>query len=187
MNIYLRTLLIAGSLLLSACTGYRESMPGVWRSPYPRETQLLHRIEQDEIRTVVCLRGGRTARQTERATVNSGAVYLCVPFSAKRLPQPEVLSRLWQIADQAERPIMVHCRAGVDRTGLALALIALHDTGDLEAARRQLDFIPYGHLKAFGTEKMDEVLDLYEPYQETLDFPTWVERVYANDYPKLAR
>jgi protein tyrosine phosphatase (PTP) superfamily phosphohydrolase (DUF442 family) len=180
-----RLLFLATCSLLSACTGYRESMPGVWRSPFPREEQLIHRIEHDNIQTVLCLRGGRTSRQTERAAVNSGAEFVCVPFSAKRLPQPEVLLQLWEVAKTAERPIMVHCRAGVDRTGLTLALIALHDTQDLAVARSQLAFIPNGHIAAFGTEKMDEVLDLYEPYLESLPFPLWVKNVYAEDYKRL--
>ena len=180
-----RLLFIVVSSLLVACTGYRESLPGIWRSPFPREEQLIRRIEQQDIRTVLCLRGGRTARQTERATVNSGAEFVCVPFSAKRLPRPDVLLRLWQIAETAERPILVHCRAGVDRTGLTLALIALCDGQDITAARSQLAFIPNGHIAAFGTDNMDLVLDLYEPFAEMLPFPLWVERVYARDYERL--
>lgn len=178
----MRFLVIVAVLLLTACTGYREGMPGIFRSPFPREEQLIRRIEQDQIRTVVSLRGGRTARQTERATVNSGAEFVCVSFSAKRLPHPDVLLRLWNVAATAKRPIMVHCRAGVDRTGLALALIALHDTHDMALARKQLAFVPNGHIAAFGTDNMDLVLDLYEPFVDSLPFADWVKSVYAKDY-----
>lgn len=181
----MRSLAIVVVLLLAACTGYREGMPGVFRSPYPREEQLIRRIDQDNIRTVVSLRGGRTARQTERATVNSGAEFISVSFSAKRLPNPDVLLRLWEVAETAQRPIMVHCRAGVDRTGLALAVIALHDTQDIKLARQQLAFVPNGHIAAFGTEKMDLVLDLYEPFLDKMPFPLWVQRVYAQEYKRL--
>lgn len=174
-------------VLASSCTGFREGMPGVFRSPFAREEQMIRRIQQNGIRTVVCMRGGRTARQSERAAMAGGAAFEKVSISAKRPPRPDALLRLWQLAETAERPIMVHCRAGVDRTGLALAIIALHDTGDMELAREQLAFIPNGHLKFFGTEAMDKVLDDYEPFLGVLPFPDWVQRVYASDYQAQAR
>ena len=169
-------------LLASACTGFREGMPGVFRSPFAREEQMIQRIEANDIRSVLCLRGGRTARQSQRAAMGAGAEFRSVPISAKRAPSPTALLRLWNAAETAERPILVHCRAGVDRTGLALAIIALHDTGDLGLAREQLAFFPNGHIAAFGTEAMDNVLDAYEPFDGVLTFPVWVERVYAADY-----
>src|SRR5690606_7068908 len=96
-----------------------------------------------------------------------------------RTVSPETLLALWHAAARAPRPLLVHCRAGVDRPGLASALIVLHDTGDLERARGQLALLPYGHLGAFGTEKMGEVLDAYAPHHGTLSFPDWVTTVYA--------
>ena len=180
-------LIVALSLLgATACTGFREGAPGIFRSPHAREEQMIRRLQQHDIRTLVCLRGGRTARQSARAALAADANFVSIPISAKRAPRPEALLRLWDLGVNAKRPILVHCRAGVDRTGLALALITLHDTGDLEAARAHLAFVPNGHIAAFGTEAMDHVLDLYEPFVGVLTFPTWVERVYAADYARSA-
>lgn len=178
--------LLALLLLTSACTGFREGMPGVFRSSFPREEQMIRRIEQNGIKSVLCLRGGRTARQSERATMGGCAAFMSVPISAKSAPRPSALLRLWNVAATAERPILVHCRAGVDRTGLALAIIALHDTGDLDLAREQLAFVPNGHIAAFGTEAMDRVLDDYAPFHDVLTFPAWIERVYTADYESNA-
>ena len=173
---------IACLLLLTACTGLHEEARGVFRSPQPREDQLARRIDRHGLRTVVCLRGGRSARISQRAAENAGIAFHTVGLSARRTPEPDKLLALWQIAATAERPLLVHCRAGVDRTGLAMAIITLHDTGDLDEARDQLDLIPYGHVGAFGTEAMDAVLDAYEPFADTLPFPVWVERVYGPDW-----
>ena len=170
------------SLSLFACTGFREALPGVYRSPQPSENQLMRRIVRHDIQTVICLRGGGSARLTARATHGAGCAFLNVPLSANHHPKPAVLLELWRIAAEATRPLLFHCRAGVDRTGLALAIVVLHDTGSLDQARSQLALIPNGHLAAFGPKAMDEVLDAYEPFDGILPFPNWVERVYSADW-----
>lgn len=167
--------------LLSACTGFTGVGQGVFRSPQPGEDQLFRRIAAHGIRTVACLRGdGEPSQASARATVASGATFVNVPMSATRQPRPETLLQLWHLAATAERPLLLHCRAGVDRTGLAAALVVLHDTGDLGLARGQLALVPFGHVGAFGTEAMGAVLDAYEPYAGRMAFPDWVQQIYAS-------
>ena len=143
---------------------------------------MIQRIHEHQIKTVLCLRGGDSVRQSKRATIAGNASFTQIPISAKSLPHPDALLAIWRVATSAERPVLVHCRAGVDRTGLALALIALHDTGSLDAARSQLAFTTNWHIKAFGTEAMDQVLDQFEPFHGIMAFPSWVDRVYRIDY-----
>jgi len=182
MLIVRNQLLLLSTALVSGCTGFREGMPGVFRSPFPMEEQMIRRIEAHDIKSVLCLRGGRSARQSERATMGGGATFTGIPISAKKAPNPDALLGIWNFAKTAERPVMVHCLAGVDRTGLALAIIALHDTGDLKLARRQLAFIPNGHIAAFGTEAMDHVLDEYSAFDQELAFAEWVTQIYTPNY-----
>ena len=172
----------------SACTGFRSVRPDVFRSPQPGEDQLARRIAQHDIKTVVCLRGdGDPTAASARAAQGAGIEFWNVPMSATRLPRPETLLELWRVADRAPRPLLVHCRAGVDRTGLCCAIVVLHDTGNLAAARQQLALVPNGHLGMFGTQAMGEVLDRYEPHCDRLSFPDWVREVYAADYAALHR
>ena len=171
---------LAALRLLPACTGFREVVPGVYRSPQPGEDQLFRRIAAHHLRTVVCLRGrSHASAASERATVGSGATFLAVPMSATRLPRPATLHELWRIAATAERPLLLHCRAGVDRTGLAAALFVLHDTDDLQRAQDQLDLVPHGHTGLMGTATMDDVLELYAPYHRLMRFPQWIDEVYT--------
>ena len=174
------------TLFCTCCTGFRESKPGVFGAPSTREEQMISRINEYRIKSVLCLRGGQSVRQSKRATLAANAAFIHVPISAKSLPHPDALLAIWQVAVAAERPVMVHCRAGVDRTGLALALIALHDTGSLSTARVELAFTTNWHLKAFGTEAMDQVLDQFEPFSGIMSFPSWVDRVYRIDYEAKA-
>ena len=173
-------LLLSLLLLVPACTGLREPVPGVWRSPQPGEDELARRIDRLELRTVVSLRGdGEGTAVSRRATENSGALFFHVPMSATRLPTPETLLDLWRIAGQAKRPLLLHCRAGADRSGLASAIFVLHDTGDLDTARGELSLLPHGHLAFTATGAMDAVLDGYAPYAGRLPFPEWVAQVYS--------
>lgn len=166
--------------LAAGCSGFRSVGEGVYRAPQMHEDLLARTVMENEIRTIVCLRGsGRSSRSSSRAAIGTDAAFWNVPMSATSLPRPEALAALWQIAEQAERPLLLHCRAGVDRTGLASAILVLHDTGDLELARDQLDLIPYGHVSWSATGAMDEVLELYAPHAaEGMAFPDWVADVY---------
>jgi protein tyrosine phosphatase (PTP) superfamily phosphohydrolase (DUF442 family) len=170
-------------LLAGACTGFSEVRPGVFRSPQVTEDRLVRRIERHGIHSVLCLRGpSEPAAATARAALATRTAFFQVPISATRPPRPEALLELWRIAAEAPRPLLVHCRAGVDRTGFASALIVLHDTGDLAAARSQLALVPYGHLASGASGVLDRVLDRYEPHHGTMAFPDWVARIYAVEF-----
>ncbi|MFY9342344.1 MAG: tyrosine-protein phosphatase [Planctomycetota bacterium] len=181
-----RLTLLAVLLATAACTGLREVRPGVLRSGQPSDERLLRLIDEAGIRTVVCLRrADGPAAASARIEALPGITFWNVPMSATRLPPPATLLELWRVAQHAERPLLLHCRAGVDRTGLASALLVLHDTGDLDAARSQLALLPHGHIGLFGTEAMDEVLERYAPHHGRLAFPDWVRTVYAADWPAI--
>ncbi len=176
------------ALLTAACTGFRAVGRDVYRSPQPGEDQLARTIAAYDLRTVVSLRGdGLGTASSRRAAESAGITFLNVPMSASRLPRPETLLELWRIAATAERPLLLHCRAGVDRTGLACAICVLHDTGDLAAARGQLALVPNGHTGMFGTERMDEVLDRFAPHASQMAFPDWVRDVYRVEFATAAR
>ena len=179
--------LLAVAALAAGCTGFHEVSPGnIYRDRQPAEDELRKVIEDYGIRTVVMLRGGTSdAAPSRRAALAADIAYVNVPISAQRLPPPERLLAIWDTIATAERPILFHCRAGVDRTGLASALAVLHDTGDLDAARHQLALVPFGHTGWFGTGAMDDVLDRYEAHHGDLDFRTWVTDVYAKELAEL--
>jgi len=178
--------LLLFAVVASACSGLHQVTPDAYRGPQMHEDLLARTMESHQIRSVLCLRGSsRSTRATERAALGTGAVFWNVPMSATNWPSPQTLLALWDFADRAERPLLMHCRAGVDRTGLASAIVLLHDTGDLEAARGQLDLIPYGHIAWSETGVLDEVLDRYEPYAENMPFTDWVTEVYAVEFDTL--
>jgi hypothetical protein len=87
-----------------------------------------------------------------------------ITLSANRLPPPAELRRVVEVLDRTEYPILIHCKAGADRTGLISALILLLQTdASLATARYQL--LPrYGHFRFARTAEIDRFFDLYEEY-----------------------
>ena len=102
------------------------------------------------IRSVLNLRGaepGERWYQTERRTLEDcGVMLIDFPMVDYLVPAPAEMAQLFQILQSATRPLLVHCRVGADRTGLACALFELTVIGKPpEAAKRQLTW-RYGHV-----------------------------------------
>jgi protein tyrosine phosphatase (PTP) superfamily phosphohydrolase (DUF442 family) len=148
-------------------SNWRPLLPGrVYRSAQLSHDEFVTRIREHGIRTVVNLRGCCSDfdwyRDEARATAELDIAQEDVTLSATRLPPPDELRRLVEVIDRAEYPFIIHCRQGVDRTGLAAAVILLLTTdSSLADARGQLG-LRYGHV-AFGpTRAMTQFFDLYE-------------------------
>lgn len=170
--------------ILGGCTyNYHAVIPGqVYRSAQPFEEDLRAWVRRDGIKTVLRLRGGVEGAfwydQSDHGARAQGARVHQVAMSAKRFPTREQLIAVIDAIESEERPMLIHCQQGSDRTGLVSAIVVLMEGGSLERARRELDFIPYLHINGFETARMDETLDMYEPWHGTLSFENWVREVY---------
>jgi hypothetical protein len=146
-----------------------EVVPGrVYRSAQLSATQLREFIRSRGIRTVVNLRGCCSDFDwyTEecRATHELNVAQEDVTLSAQRLPAPSELRRLIEVLDRAEYPIVLHCRQGADRTGLAAGIyLLLHTDADLPTARRQCS-PRYAHFAVLATAAMDRFFDMYDDW-----------------------
>jgi protein tyrosine phosphatase (PTP) superfamily phosphohydrolase (DUF442 family) len=141
-------------------------LPGrVYRSGQLSPAALRRTIAALGIRTVVNLRGCcdpqdwylAECRVTHRQDVAQEDVCL----SAGRLPAVAEMHRLVEALDRAERPLLLHCQRGADRTGLASAVVELlYTDSSLAWARRQLG-LRYGHLALGRPANLDWFFDLY--------------------------
>jgi hypothetical protein len=142
-------------------------IPGkVYRSAQLSEQKLRRVIAEKHIRTVVNLRGCCPEMgwymNDARATHATGISQEDITLSAKRHPPPSEVRRIIEVLDHTEYPIIFHCAAGADRTGLAstIAVLLLTDAS-LSKARRQM-WARYGHLNAGRTAVLDVFFDYYE-------------------------
>src|SRR2546421_649022 len=81
------------------------------------------------------------------------------------------IARLVEVLDRSERPILIHCHQGADRTGLASVMALLLRPGvPLAETRRQLG-LASGHVSIGRTGHVDHFLDLYETWLARTDRP----------------
>ncbi len=149
--------LLAWLLTRVGSDNFHETTAGEWyRGAQMSEGQLVSRIRENEIRTVLRLVGTKDGNKEGyeadvSATDETGARLLVASLPTTRLPYRSELATLFQYLDQIAadeklQPVLVHCKQGSDRTGL-VTVIWLHDYRGvpLEQAREQLSFFPYMH------------------------------------------
>lgn len=137
----------------------------VYRSGQLSGDQFVDRIRANGIRTIINLRGnnaGRSWYEDEiKASATAGVTHIDFPISSGRQLTDDQIAHLTDHLRNAVRPILIHCEAGSDRTGLASALYELVIAGRSAAeASRQLSF-RYGHFPWLGssTVAMDKTFD----------------------------
>jgi hypothetical protein len=140
----------------------------VYRSAQLSGPELERLVAARGIRTVVNLRGNAAPLpwyvEECRATTRADVAQEDVCFSAGRLPSPVEVRRLIEVLERGEPPLLLHCRRGADRTGMASAIVRLLEPGsDLGGACGQLG-LRYGHLAIGRPAYLDEFLALYRQW-----------------------
>lgn len=173
-GIVVRILLALGVAVVAGVAVYvtqmanrHEVIPGrLYRCSQPSANSVRELVEKHGIRTVLNLRGLSSTDswyfEECQACASVGISQEDITLSAKCLPPPQELRRAVEVLDRAEYPILIHCKAGADRTGMISAMALLLTTdATVDEARKQL--LPrYGHFRFGRTAAMDEFLDLYE-------------------------
>lgn len=165
---------------------FHTVVPGeLYRSGQLSASALKSRVEQEGIRTVVNLRGenkGQAWYDDEvRECETLGVRHIDVRLSARELPPRDQAELLLAALHDAPRPILVHCKNGADRSGLACAAYLIAEHGEpTERAVGEALSLWYGHMPIGRTQAMDRFFGMYEaaPHVQPLTLGAWV----AEDY-----
>ena len=154
--------------------------PNVIRMAQPRQSGLEEALEQDEIKTIVNLRGenaGKDWYDTEFAFAQENDLeFRSVRLSKGRLPTRQQLGDLIEIFKTAEYPLLMHCQSGSDRTGFAAVVYRLVVLDDpLEAALESFS-IWYGHIQR--DTPLDRLFDAYRDEAAGRSFEQWFQQDY---------
>ena len=161
--------------------------PDVYRSSHPMPYQMRDAARAG-IRSVLSLRGshaGVGSNQLEWDTCRRlGIPLLHMPIGLRDAPRRSEMLALIEILSRIEKPLLLHCKSGADRAGLASAIYLLtHSDEPVDSAIRQLCFWPHGHIRQAETGVLDAFLEMYRDHHRVhgTGFADWVRDVYDRD------
>jgi protein tyrosine/serine phosphatase len=165
-------LLFALFLLFENLTGnFHEALPGeLYRSAQLDAGDVARYQQQYHIKSILNLRGenkGSPWYDTEvKESAEAGVTHLDFRMKAGRELTLEQAKELIEIMHNAPKPLLLHCRSGSDRTGLASALYfaAIAKKSEWES-EKQL-WIIYGHMPFYinSSYAMNRTFERLEPY-----------------------
>ena len=139
--------------------------PGrLYRSNHPQPWQLARAMRRFGLRSVVNLRGQRVECGSDalsrEAAQRLGLAHYDAPFESRGAPHKDRILRLAELFGRIEEPVLIHCKSGADRTGLAAGLWLLLQGRSPEEAMAQLS-LRWGHISASKTGILDAFFRLY--------------------------
>jgi protein tyrosine/serine phosphatase len=164
-------------------TNFHRIAPQVYRSNQPSERQLRAIHRRVGLRTILNMRGKskNSFYLFEDETCKKlGITLVDLPMSASEAPSRDKLERLYDLFQTMEKPVLIHCKSGADRTGLAAALYLLLIEGKtVEEAKRQLSF-GYLHVAKSPAGIQDHLLRLFQAANRAtgVGFMDWVRTDY---------
>src|SRR4051812_30622763 len=136
----------------------------LYRSNHPLPWQLRDATRRLGLKTVINLRGERTECGSDRlgraAAAELGLVHVDAPFESRGAPHKDRILHLAEIFRTVPEPILIHCKSGADRTGLAAGLWLLLQGRPVEAAAAQLT-LRHGHIRQGKTGILDAFFARY--------------------------
>jgi protein tyrosine/serine phosphatase len=130
-----------------------------YRSAQLDRDELEYYIKKYYIKSIINLRGEDPKvpwyREEKQVSTEYNVKHFDISLSASREPDEEGIQKLIEIFHNAPRPVLIHCLAGADRTGLAAAMWkVIVDKEPKSEAGKQLSIF-YGHLPIGKTIVMD--------------------------------
>jgi hypothetical protein len=138
----------------------------LYRSAQPSATELRSVVKDYNIQSVINLRGAQIGQSwydiEKRVSDELRLQRVDIGMSAARLPHREDLILLLDGFRDLPRPILIHCKAGADRTGEAAAIFAIeYLKWSREDALRQLREY-YGHIHELTPAKTYFIREVYQ-------------------------
>lgn len=133
-----------------------------YRSARLSPANLENTVKQYKIKTVINLQGAHPDDdwyiEEKQILDNMDVELVDIPMRSERIPTREELQALLETYDQSERPILIHCNSGSDRTGEAAAIYEMeymHRTKEQAMEQLSPKFFHFSFLVPSKTYFMD--------------------------------
>ncbi|MBS0986420.1 MULTISPECIES: tyrosine-protein phosphatase [Acetobacter] len=163
-------------------TNFQEVVPGkVYRCNHPTPARLKRAMNRYRLRTLVNLRGHRKCGSdalSRQAAQKLGLAHVDMAFESRGAPHRDRILRFAELYKTIAFPMLMHCKSGADRAGLASALVIVFEGGSAARAMKELSW-RYGHFKQSRTGILDAFFLRYQAEAEgRLPFLDWVRDEY---------
>jgi protein tyrosine/serine phosphatase len=152
---------------------FHEVIAGeLYRSAQPGDMVIDKAARQYGIKTIINLRNERRGAwyaEEKASAEENGVTLIDFPLSSARFVPVEESERLAEIMRTAEKPILIHCEHGANRTGLASAIYvgAVAKRSELFS---ELQLSPYyGHIPIPGIGRY-AMYQSWDEFEETIGF-----------------
>ena len=114
----------------AAIPRFTEIAPGGYRGGQPTE-QGLQELKAKGIRTIINFRYEPTLIEKEKVwAAANGIDYVSIPWSITAAPNPKVLDQFLEaVRKPGAKPVLIHCKRGVERTGVMTAVYGMAEQG----------------------------------------------------------
>ncbi|MFD1913173.1 tyrosine-protein phosphatase [Halodurantibacterium flavum] len=159
----------------------REIAPGVFRANQPSPGRI-EGYARRGIRSILNLRGPSDQSHylfEKDACDRTGITLVDRRLYATELPERDQLLALLDTFEQIEKPFVMHCKSGADRSGFGAALYLIMTGSPVEVARRELHW-KHMHFKTEATGILDFFLRTYGAAEARsgISLRDWIARDY---------
>lgn len=163
-------------------TNFHAVVPGkVYRCNHPTPARLKWAMRRFNLRTLVNLRGHRKCGSdalSRNAAARLGLAHVDMAFESRGAPHRDRILRFAGLYQQIAFPMLMHCKSGADRAGLASGLVIMFEGGTAERALKELSW-RFGHFRQSRTGILDAFFLRYQAEAEgRIPFLDWVRDEY---------
>jgi len=162
---------------------FHQIAPQVYRSNQPSAKQLQAIHRRTGLASVLNLRGNSAQSFylfEAEVCAELGITLIDLPMSATTAPSRKNLETLYKTLQTVQKPVLIHCKSGADRTGLAAVMyLLLIERRPFAEAKRQLG-LTYLHIANSAAGIQDHFLRSFEAANQAtgIEFLDWMRTEY---------